>query len=101
MSHVRNKYCLALVSRHSTAPGRDETFAKIWGMDDPLSKTLTTSQRRILPEYSALRTVMFRAATRENTPLSSAQHLDISRAVVLHQNRVAAHQSMEAVAEWI
>jgi hypothetical protein len=44
---------------------------------------------------------MFRAATRENTPLSSAQHLDISRAVVLHQNRVAAHQSMEAVAEWI
>lgn len=101
MSRVRTKRSLARVSRHSKAPGRGETFAKIWGMDDPLSKTLTTSQRRILPEYSALRTVMFRAATRENTPLSSAQHLDISRAVVLHQNRVAAHQPMEAVAEWI
>lgn len=101
MSRVRNKCCLALVSRHSTAPGRDETFAKIWGMDDPLSKTLTTSQRRILPVYSAFCTGMFRAATRENNPLSSAQHLDTSRAVVLHQNQGAAHQSMEAVAEWI
>lgn len=101
MSRVRNKCCLALVSRHSTAPGRDETFAKIWGMDDPLSKTLTTSQRRITPEYSALRTGMFRAATRENNSLSNAQHLDTSHAVVLHQNQGAAHQSMEAVAEWI
>ena len=96
MSRVRNKYCLALVSRHSTAPGRDETFAKIWGMDDPLSKTLTTSQRRILPVYSA----QHGTVTPKNTT-SDAQHLDISRAVVLHQNRVAAHQSMEAVAEWI
>lgn len=101
MSRVRNKYCLALVSRHSTAPGRDETFAKIWGMDDPLSKTLTTNQRRILPEYSALRTVMFRAATRENTPLSSAQHLDSLTAGLPRQAQGAAHQSMEAVAEWI
>ncbi|WP_138187170.1 hypothetical protein [Rothia mucilaginosa] len=66
-----------------------------------MSKTLNTSQRRILPEYAALRTVMFRAATRENTPLSSAQHLDTSRAVVLHQNQGTAHQPMEAVAEWI
>ena len=98
---MHNNLSLALVSRRSKASGRDETFAKIWGMDDPLSKTPNTSQRRILPEYSALRTVMFRAATRENNPLSSAQHLDTSRAVVLHQNRVAAHQSMEAVAEWI
>lgn len=100
MSRVRNKYCLALVSRHSTAPGRDETFAKIWGMDDPLSKTLTTSQRRILPEYSALRTVMFRAATRENTT-SDAQHLDSLVAGLPRQAQGAAHQSMEAVAEWI
>lgn len=96
MSRVRNKCCLALVSRHSTAPGRDETFAKIWGMDDPLSKTLTTSQRRILPAYSA----QHGTVTPKNTT-SDAQHLDTSRAVVLHQNQGAAHQSMEAVAEWI
>ena len=96
MSRVRNKYCLARVSRHSTAPGRDETFAKIWGMDDPLSKTLTTSQRRILPAYSA----QHGTVTPKNTT-SDAQHLDISRAVVLHQNQGTAHQSMEAVAEWI
>ena len=101
MSRVRNKYCLALVSRHSTAPGRDETFAKIWGMDDPLSKTLTTSQRRILPEYSALRTVMFRAATRENTPLSSAQHLDRLPVESLRQNQHTANHPAEAVTAWI
>ncbi len=89
------------VRGHPKTGDKGETFAKILGMDDPLSKTLNTSQRRILPEYAALRTVMFRAATRENTPLSSAQHLDTSRAVVLHQNQGTAHQSMEAVAEWI
>ncbi len=94
MSRVRNKYCLALVSRHSTAPGRDETFAKIWGMDDPLSKTLTTSQRRILPAHDGI-------AGTQSHPHPDAQHLDISRAVVLHQNQGTAHQSMEAVAEWI
>ena len=94
MSRVRNKYCLALVSRHSTAPGRDETFAKIWGMDDPLSKTLTTSQRRILPAHDGI-------AGTQRHPHPDAQHLDISRAVVLHQNQGTAHQPMEAVAEWI
>ena len=100
MSRVRNKYCLALVSRHSKAGEEDETFAKILGMDDPLSKTLNTSQRGILPEYSALRTVMFRAATRENTT-SDAQHLDSLTAGLPRQAQGAAHQSMEAVAEWI
>ena len=47
MSRVRNKCCLALVSRHSTAPGRDETFAKIWGMDDPSSTNVHTDQRGV------------------------------------------------------
>ena len=89
------------VSGRPKTGDKGETFAKILGMDDPLSKTLNTSQRRITPEYSALRTGMFRAATRENNSLSNAQHLDTSHAVVLHQNQGAAHQSMEAVAEWI
>ena len=94
MSRVCNKCCLVLVSRHSTALGRDETFAKIWGMDDPLSKTLNTSQRGILPAHDGI-------AGTQSHPHPDAQHLDISRAVVLHQNQGTAHQSMEAVAEWI
>lgn len=97
MSRVRNKCCLALVSRHSTAPGRDETFAKIWGMDDPLSKTLTTSQRRILPAHAAPHGI----SAPENNPSSSAQHLDSLIAGLPRQAQGAAHQSMEAVAEWI
>ena len=97
MSRVHNKCSLALVSRHSKAPGRGETFAKILGMDDPLSKTLTTSQRRILSAHAA----PYGISAPENNPSSGAQHLDTSRAVVLHQNQGTAHQSMEAVAEWI
>lgn len=83
-----------LVSVHSKAGEEDETFAKILGMDDPLSKTPNTSQRRILPAHDG-------NAGAESHPRSNAQHLDTSRAVVLHQNRVAARQSMEAVAAWI
>ena len=94
MSRVRKKYCLALVSRHSKAGEEDETFAKILGMDDPLSKTLNTSQRGILPAHDGI-------AGTQSHPHPDAQHLDISRAVVLHQNQGTAHQSMEAVAEWI
>ena len=94
MSRVRNKYCLALVSRHSTAPGRDETFAKIWGMDDPLSKTLTTSQRRILPAHDGI-------AGTQRHPHPDAQHLDSLVAGLPRQAQGAAHQSMEAVTAWI
>lgn len=97
MSRVRNKYCLALVSRHSTAPGRDETFAKILGMDDPLSKTLTASQRRILSAHAA----PYGISAPENNPSSGAQHLDSLTAGLPRQAQGAAHQSMEAVAEWI
>lgn len=89
------------VSGRPKTGDKGETFAKILGMDDPLSKTPNTSQRRILPEYSALRTVMFRAATRENNPLSSAQHLDSLVAGLPRHAQGTAHQSMEAVAEWI
>lgn len=96
MSRVRNKYCLALVSRHSKAPGRGETFAKILGMDDPLSKTLTASQRRILPVYSAKHGTV----TPKNTT-SDAQHLDSLNAGLPRQAQGTARQSMEAVAEWI
>lgn len=96
MSLVRNKCCLALVSRHSTAPGRDETFAKIWGMDDPLSKTLTTNQRRILPAYSA----QHGTVTPKNTT-SDAQHLDSLTAGLPRQAQGTVHQLMEAVTAWI
>ena len=96
MSRVRNKCCLALVSRHSTAPGSDETFAKIWGMDDPLSKTLNTSQRGILPAYSA----QHGTVTPKNTT-SDAQHLDSLAAGLPRQAQGTVHQLMEAVAEWI
>lgn len=96
MSRVRTKCSLALVSRRSKAPGRGETFAKILGMDDPLSKTLTTSQRRILPAYSA----QHGTVTPKNTT-SDAQHLDSLVAGLPRQAQGAAHQSMEAVAEWI
>jgi len=96
MSRVCNKCCLVLVSRHSTALGRDETFAKIWGMDDPLSKTLTTSQRRILPAYSA----QHGTVTPKNTT-SDAQHLDSLAAGLPRQAQGTVHQLMEAVAEWI
>lgn len=82
------------VSRHSRTGDEGETFAKIWGMDDPLSKTLNTSQRRILPAHDGI-------AGAESHPRSNAQHLDICRAVVLPQNQYAAHQPMEAVTEWI
>ncbi len=94
MSRVRTKRSLARVSRHSKAPGRGETFAKIWGMDDPLSKTLTTSQRRILPAHVGI-------AGAESHPRSNAQHLDICRVVVLRQNRYAAPQPMEVATAWI
>ena len=94
MSRVRTKRSLALVSRHSKAPGRGETFAKIWGMDDPLSKTLTISQRRILPAHDGI-------AGAESHPRSNAQHLGICRVVVLRQNRYAAPQPMEVATAWI
>ena len=96
MSRVRNKCCLALVSRHSTAPGRDETFAKIWGMDDPLSKTLTTSQRRILPAYSAQH-----GTVTPNNTTSDAQHLDRLPVESLRQNQHTANHPAEAVTAWI
>lgn len=96
MSRVRNKYCLALVSRHSKAGEEDETFAKILGMDDPLSKTLNTSQRGILPAYSA----QHGTVTPKNTT-SDAQHLDSLTAGLPRQAQGAAHQPMEAVAKWI
>ena len=96
MSRVCNKCCLVLVSRHSTALGRDETFAKIWGMDDPLSKTLTTSQRRILPAYSAQH-----GTVTPNNTTSDAQHLDSLTAGLPRQAQGTVHQLMEAVAEWI
>ena len=97
MSRVRNKYCLARVSRHSKAPGRGETFAKIWGMDDPLSKTLTTSQRRILPAHVA----PYGISAPENNPSSGAQHLDRLPVESLRQNQHTANHPAEAVAEWI
>lgn len=97
MSRVRAKCSLARVSRHSKAPGRGETFAKILGMDDPLSKTLTTSQRRILPAHAAPHGI----SAPENNPSSSAQHLDSLTAGLPRQAQGAAHQPMEAVAEWI
>ena len=96
MSRMHNNLSLALVSRRSKASGRDETFAKIWGMDDPLSKTLTTSQRRILPAYSA----QHGTVTPKNTT-SDAQHLDSLVAGLPRHAQGTAHQSMEAVAEWI
>lgn len=96
MSRVCNKCCLVLVSRHSTALGRGETFAKILGMDDPLSKTLTTSQRRILPAYSAQH-----GTVTPNNTTSDAQHLDSLTAGLPRQAQGTVHQLMEAVAEWI
>lgn len=97
MSRVCNKCCLVLVSRHSTALGRDETFAKILGMDDPLSKTLTTSQRRILPAHAAPHGI----SAPENNPSSSAQHLDRLPAESLLQNQHSANHPAEAVTAWI
>lgn len=96
MSRVRNKYCLALVSRHSKAPGRGETFAKILGMDDPLSKTLTASQRRILPAYSA----QHGTVTPKNATFD-AQHLDKLPVEFLRQNQHSANYFAEAVTAWI
>lgn len=96
MTRVRTQRGLTRVSRHSKAPGRGETFAKILGMDDPLSKTLTISQRRILPAYSA----QHGTVTPKNTT-SDAQHLDSLVAGLPRQAQGVAHQSMEAVAEWI
>lgn len=97
MSRVRTKCSLALVSRHSTAPGRGETFAKIWGMDDPLSKTLTTSQRRILPAHAA----PYGISAPENNPSSGAQHLDRLPVEFLRQNQHSANHFAEAVTAWI
>ena len=97
MSRVCNKCCLVLVSRHSTALGRDETFAKIWGMDDPLSKTLTTSQCRILPAHAA----PYGISAPENSPSSGAQHLDKMPVESLRQNQHSANYPVEAVTAWI
>lgn len=97
MSRVRNKYCLALVSRHSKAPGRGETFAKIWGMDDPLSKTLTISQHKMPPVHSA----RYGTAAPENNPSSDAQHLDKLPVEFLRQNQHRANHPAEAVTAWI
>ena len=97
MSRVRTKRSLARVSRHSKAPGRGETFAKILGMDDPLSKTLTTSQRRILLAHAA----PYGISTPENNPSSGAQHLDSLSVESLHQNQHSANHPAEAVTAWI
>lgn len=94
---MRTQRGLTRVSRHSKAPGRGETFAKILGMDDPLSKTLTTSQRRMPPAHAA----PYGISAPENNPSSGAQHLDSLIAGLPRQAQGAAHQSMEAVAEWI
>ena len=97
MSRVRTKCSLARVSRHSKASGRGETFAKILGMDDPLSKTLTTSQRRILPAHAAPHGI----SAPENNPSSGAQHLDRLPAESLLQNQHSANHPAEAVTAWI
>lgn len=97
MSRVRNKYCLALVSRHSKAGEEDETFAKILGMDDPLSKTLNTSQRGILPAHVA----PYGISAPENNPSSGAQHLDRLPVESLRQNQHTANHPAEAVTAWI
>ena len=91
------KCSLALVSRHSKAPGRGETFAKILGMDDPLSKTLTASQRRILSAHAA----PYGISAPENTPSSDAQHLDKLPVEFLRQNQHRANHPAEAVTAWI
>lgn len=94
MSRVRNKYCLALVSRHSKAGEEDETFAKILGMDDPLSKTLNTSQRGILPAHDGI-------AGTQSHPHPDAQHLDRLPVESLRQNQHTANHPAEAVTAWI
>lgn len=97
MSHVHNKHSLARVSRHSKAPGRGETFAKILGMDDPLSKTLTISQHKMPPVHSA----RYGIAAPERTASSGAQHLDRLPVESLHQNQHSANHPAEAVTAWI
>lgn len=97
MSRVCTKCSLALVSRHSKAPGRGETFAKILGMDDPLSKTLTASQRRILPAHAAPHGI----SAPENNPSSGAQHLDKLPVEFLRQNQHSENHFAEAVTAWI
>ena len=97
MSRVHNTRSLARVSRRSKAPGRGETFAKILGMDDPLSKTLAASQRRILPAHAA----PYGISAPENNPSSGAQHLDRQSAESLRQNRHSANHPAEAVTAWI
>ena len=94
---MHNNLSLALVSRRSKASGRDETFAKIWGMDDPLSKTLTTSQCRILPAHAA----PYGISAPENSPSSGAQHLDKIPVESLRQNQHSANYPVEAVTAWI
>ena len=94
MTRVCTQRGLIRVSRHSKAPGRGETFAKILGMDDPLSKTLTTSQRRILPAHDGI-------AGAESHPRSNAQHLDRLPVESLHQNQHSANHPAEAVTAWI
>lgn len=94
---MHNNLSLALVSRRSKASGRDETFAKIWGMDDPLSKTLTTSQCRILPAHAA----PYGISAPESSPSSGAQHLDKMPVESLRQNQHSANHPAEAVTAWI
>lgn len=84
------------VSGRPKTGDKGETFAKILGMDDPLSKTPNTSQRRILPAYSA----QHGTVTPKNTT-SDAQHLDSLIAGLPRQAQGTVHQLMEAVAEWI
>ena len=96
MSRVHNTRSLARVSRRSKASGRGETFAKILGMDDPLSKT-TTSQRRILPAHAAL----YGVSAPENNPSSGAQHLDRQSAESLRQNQHNENHPAEVVTAWI
>lgn len=94
---MRTQRGLTRVSRHSKAPGRGETFAKILGMDDPLSKTLTTSQRRMPPAHAA----PYGISAPENNPSSGAQHLDRLPVEFLRQNQHSANHFAEAVTAWI
>lgn len=94
---MRTQRGLTRVSRHSKAPGRGETFAKILGMDDPLSKTLTASQRRILSAQAA----PYGISAPENNPSSGAQHLDRLPVEFLRQNQHSANHFAEAVTAWI
>lgn len=97
MTRVRTQRGLTRVSRHSKAPGRGETFAKILGMDDPLSKTLTISQHKMPPVHSA----RYGTAAPERTASSGAQHLDSLPVESLHQNQHSANHPAEAVTAWI